>query len=562
MDVRDPIYAFEIARRSVGRAALHLGITTMTESTLDVLADVLLQYLSRTGKAMAHLVESSNRTSAHANVLDALQACQAVASPAVQRLHLAPDVEDSQQILLMGASGSAAAAVAKGGSGTGGAASAAAAAAKAATTAGGGGGSSDPTGKSGGRLLSATGTGSGTAVAGAFGQDSSTDWRGLAAFCFGPKWLEEKDEADDIPLPPPAQDATATPNDNDGNRMEIDGEEEDNENGDAAVARPGAGKVGPSAAAVTAAGGGDMDRVGRLLNTKKRGNKGWDAPYLDEVKAFPRASKNCANPHALPARVRLSLHYRKTDIDAEEAEEEEEAALAELDGIPDNVFVSANLKASGIEPDAAKDVTWGSMNKRKAGHDDNDDDDEDEGTGPPTKRVRLNDGNALRRASSAGRSKIGAETTKDDDGNMPTEFAYVPSFYPLPPSTKKVVDLGRTVVDTRAEQQKLLLQQQQETFFNPVASSSAVLDVPEASQDVRSSLVNMGQFYWGSGWDASTKPVDAEAGGKVVVPMGRPTSIGDGASVRPEEYIAPMSRASQSRVSRILEGSMDAAAMQ
>jgi hypothetical protein len=534
MEVKDQIYSFEIARRSVGRAALHLGIQTITESTLDVLADVLLQYLARTGKAMAHLVESSGRTSSHVNVLDALQACQAVASPAVQRLHLAPDVEDPQQMMLMGASSSAAAAVAKSGSGTTGAAASAAAAAAAAS--GNPGGSGNSMGKSTGGLRSMGGTAGGSAAA--FGQDSSTDWKGLAAFCFGPKWLEEKDESD-----MPERDNAAM--------MEIDGGSNENgENGEA-VARPGGGKVGPSAT-VGGTGNGESDRDGRL-SSKHGGNKGWDAPYLDDVKAYPRASKTCANPHALPARVRHSLHFRKTDIDAEEAEEEEEAAQADLDGMPDDIFVSP---AAGIEADQSNDPSWGSMNKRKLNKDDENDNDN---IAPPTKRVRLNDSSAARRTS------VGPDTTadqadNDEDVGMPTDFAYIPSFYPLPPSEKKVIDLGRTVVDLREEQQKLLLQQQQS--INPVASSSTVDVVgPEQSQDVRSSLVHLGQFYWGSGWDATTSG-SAGTDKEVVVPMGRPPMVGEGAIARPEEPIAPMSRASQSRVSRILEGSMDAAPMQ
>ncbi|KAG7362204.1 hypothetical protein IV203_025870 [Nitzschia inconspicua] len=546
MEVKDQIYSFEIARRSVGRAALHLGITTMSESALDVLADVLLQYLSRTGKAMAHLVESSGRPSSHVNILDAFQACHAVASPAVQRLHLAPDVEDPQQMMLMGASSSAAAAVAKSGSGTTGAAASAAAAAAAASTSNPGGSNNNnynPNGKSGGGSSASSGKASGTAV---FGQDSSTDWKGLAAFCFGPKWLEEKDD-NDIPL---------THDVDTSSRMDIDGE--DHENGDAngeAVARPGAGKVGPSATTGEPVDG-DTDRIGRL-NSDRQGNKGWVAPYLDDVKAFPKASKKCANPHALPARVRLSLHYRKTDFDAEEAEEEEEAAQAELDEMPDDVFVSTNLKASSIEADEATGGTWGRMNKRKADEDVNDED-----TAPPTKRVRLNEENALKRVNVGVTSAAdtGAEEEADDAApTMPTEFAFVPSFYPLPPSTKEVVDLGRTVVDLQEEQQKLLLQQQQNIY--PAASSSAVTVVGhEESQEVRSSLVHLGQFYWGSGWDATNTSDGVRK--EVIVPMGRPPSAGEGASARPEEPITPMSRASQSRVSRILEGSLDAAAMQ
>jgi hypothetical protein len=55
-------------------------------------------------------VQSSGRSSSLVNVIDALQAFQMVALPAVHRLHLVPIMEDSLQMMLLGASGSAAAA--------------------------------------------------------------------------------------------------------------------------------------------------------------------------------------------------------------------------------------------------------------------------------------------------------------------------------------------------------------------------------------------------------------------------------------------------------------------
>jgi hypothetical protein len=43
----DDVYSYEVARRSVARAALHLGLDSMSEEALDVLGDVLLAYLQR-----------------------------------------------------------------------------------------------------------------------------------------------------------------------------------------------------------------------------------------------------------------------------------------------------------------------------------------------------------------------------------------------------------------------------------------------------------------------------------------------------------------------------------
>ena len=152
MEVRDSIYSFEIARRAVGRAAVHLGIDSMSEAALDVLADVLLNYLDRVGRTLSHLVEASGRTSAHANVLDALLACELEASSAVKRLHLRDDNGDD----VFAGTGAMAAA-------------------------------------SGGASVSA-------ATASRDSNQLSSDWKGLASFLFGPKWIEEKTEEDEARL--------------------------------------------------------------------------------------------------------------------------------------------------------------------------------------------------------------------------------------------------------------------------------------------------------------------------------------------------------------------------
>lgn len=86
-EVRDDVYSFLVARRAVARAALHLGVQEMSHEALDTLADVLLAYLERFGKRLADAVESSGRSSAHTNALDALHAVELCTSAAVQRTH-------------------------------------------------------------------------------------------------------------------------------------------------------------------------------------------------------------------------------------------------------------------------------------------------------------------------------------------------------------------------------------------------------------------------------------------------------------------------------------------
>lgn len=92
MDSED-IYCHEISRRSVARAALHLGIDSMSQDLLDVLSDVLQQYVAKIGKTMAFLVESAGRPSSHSNILDALQAIQMTTAPAAYQVNETASVE-------------------------------------------------------------------------------------------------------------------------------------------------------------------------------------------------------------------------------------------------------------------------------------------------------------------------------------------------------------------------------------------------------------------------------------------------------------------------------------
>jgi hypothetical protein len=84
---RDAAFCHETARRAVARAALHLGIESMSVEACDSLAGVLIAYLERIGHAMAIQVEASGRSSAHANLLDALAAVEVCTEAAVTRVY-------------------------------------------------------------------------------------------------------------------------------------------------------------------------------------------------------------------------------------------------------------------------------------------------------------------------------------------------------------------------------------------------------------------------------------------------------------------------------------------
>lgn len=413
MEVREPIYTFEIARRSVGRAAFHLGIDSMSESALDVMADILLNYLNRVGRTLSHLVEASGRTSAHVNILDALQACEMVASPAVERLHIRDKSSEDDLFATAAASTSRA--------------------------------------------------------------HLSSDWRGLAAFLFGPKWLEEKDEDDEGSTSAPRQ------------------------------ANGAGGKVGPSAT--------------DDLSQSKSKTLGWDAPYLDEVLPFPNASEKCANPHPLPPYVGLSLHRQ---VDADDDNGEEDADEEALDQIPDNVFTSS----------------WGSIVKRKADSladgkaAATEDVEMTEATDtPPKKKVKIDDGSA---------KKADEERENRPEEGEREEYKakiYVPPFYPAPPVMKSATSqVGRKVVD--------------------IPPAPRIEGKEEGSKSVRASLVQLGS-YWGSGWDDPNSKRGAVK--PLAVPLGRSDT---GEQPGTSELVVPLKSASGSRVSRILEGSLDASAMQ
>lgn len=608
--IKDPIYSFEIARRAVGRAALHLGIDSMTEQSLDVMADILLQYLGRTGRALSHLAEASRRTSMHVNVLDAFQACQLVASPAVGRLHLQePEEEEEDEIIVKVApvpkpiEGSSAGMSADGttanlnGIGIGGSASASSPAAA---------------------VPSNGGTALKTKPNAMVSSLSSTGWKGLASFVFGPNWLHEKDNEEYL-MELAASRALAGTTGDDAN----------GEGGTELQSSGAGGKVFPSALPNGLTDGGDhhggigigLGIAGEMVGRKRNRRKGWDAPYPDEIPIFPRASATCANPHTLPARITggpsaaagtaaatSSTVYRKIEVDAEEAKEDSQEALNELEALSDEVFLphsaqeAINMKGNGVVP-AVGDSAWGSIDgtgkcistESSAAMKDEDGDVEMQ---PRTKKVKFGDGSSNTEAANGNnalpKSKVGASVQGTDTPNLGAKgvtvedeegFLYVPTFYPPPPSTKVVVDDRRTVVDGVDDRQQRLLQQQrtqqkqeQQAFATKAAieplegaalstsSSSAhnhdTLDL-DSSKVVRSSLIRLGNnSYWGSGWDNNPSSSTSLA-----VPMGRKVGkdSGGGSSggrVAPDDPIVPMNRASGSRVSRVLEGSMDAAAMQ
>jgi histone H3/H4 len=410
MQVPDEVYSNEIARRAVARAARRIGVETISEEALDVMADVLLVYLQRVGKTLATLVEASGRSSAHVNVLDALQAVEACTAPAAKQLHLGnlPDEGFNNEIPI-----------------------------------------EQP-------KVASTTTG-------------SSSWQDLAVFLFGENWQ--------------SQETVST-----------------------AQSQAG-GKVGPSAF---------LPKTG-----------GWNAPYRDEVPAFPEASDRCANPHPLSAAVGASLHDNVSAVD------EQESLSQQLDRISDSVFTEKLPLWGGLNqsstPAGAPDV--GAKRKR----------DEEE---------RDTDGDPQARATK--KAKLGPEqATESHHANSNRHPLYVPIFFPPFPEPHNGL-ASRMVVDVEAP----VAAESLEEPTNDKTSSATL-----AVTNVRSSLVHMGmqqqplqlQGYWGS------YHTDDAVLATLRVPQGRVPQDSQGNT---SAVVVPLGRASGSRVSRILEGSMDAAQIQ
>lgn len=348
---------------------------------MDVLADVLMSYLKRIGTTMAKMVEASGRSSSHVNVFDAIQAIQSCTSPAVNQIHPAQQSQQGQEQQQQ---------------------------------------PSPPP------------------FAGSTG--ASHKWQELAAFCFGPNWIQEASGV----------------------------VRRDSSTG---------GKAGPSSSKKT----------------------GWVAPFREEVPAFPQSSDRCANPHRMTPSVGLSLH-----MSADSVMHKDEMQSKQLDEIPDSLF----------------EAEWGSASepnqkKRKASEQET----------PTNKKAKLEGGDGKDLPRSSSNHSI---VTKDNDNNSKLRPTFVPNFLPSYPESSR---MGRSVVDVDA-------------------ANDSKRGEDDYILGVRSSLVDLGQHqYWGTGWDSDKKDDQAPA-----VPMGRLAAGNSGGSA----VVVPLGRASGSRVSRILEGSMDA----
>jgi hypothetical protein len=371
-------------------------------------------------------------------------------------------------------------------------------------------------------------TGSG-AISSSSDPQEELSWKGLAAFCFGPQWhlssgisgMAASVEAASI------QDAQIQP----GQQDQL-GQADESEQPLVESTAAAGGKVGLSVTSNTTGGDPLVELISR--------STGWSAPYPEEIPAFPvPSSSRIANPHPLHAPY---LHGRpETSADAAETEKSQEKMGEELEEIPDAFFGWGDLGAKERAPRNEQEPPIAAGSKRKEVTPDKD-------AEPPRKKIKR---------------------SVDGGGEIPAEqnatALYVPSFYPSFPRSSD--SLARTILD--AEGPPFVSAPKTTAASAPkakAASSSSSSSSPQAGTatdptlKVRSALVQLGQqagsTYWGSGWDVPAS--EKRQASELAVPVGRSAE-----AVGPApQQIVPLGRASGHPVSRILEGSMDAATMQ
>lgn len=238
---------------------------------------------------------------------------------------------------------------------------------------------------------------------------------------------------------------------------------------------------------------------------------GWNAPFPEEVDRFPVASQpdRIANPHTLSDEAWKSLHGS--------GKSEQAGSFVHEHGneIPTELW---GLLSNGKRKDKKKDNE--SSQKRQR---------EEEGEGSLRKRVKLSETNDI---DAQARELAASFNTAVDSEEETT----LPAFYP--PFPRQTSQAAKLILDDT----NMTVESAVEGGTTTAEVRSALLQLDDQVDEVAATRT-LGGGHWGTTMKA------------LKVPPGAPA---DAAST---PAIVPLGRASVSRVSRILEGSMDASSV-
>lgn len=323
----------------------------------------------------------------------------------------------------------------------------------------------------------------------------------------------------------------------------------------------------------------------------------WDAPYLGNVAPFPSVTSTeaIANPHRL-GRTKISLSLHDLASEREACRDSSSGPSKRLKGAADGKSIGTSKtnpvtsRAAKLAEESAmraalripagaywdKDTLWGcisekdeSSSERKSGDDEGEDKSGEKKKAVGAK-VKFDSKTGLKQQP-AGKKRSSSELDLSASSRMPS---YVPNFLPPYPSVDQTstLEYDRKLSVSAANAMGSVLVHV--TGQRGKGMSSNGRDSSRGGrEDVRRSVIELGRAaapsYWGSEWlddneggSSSTNTVShgVSAGSEVLVANAVVKEVAGSAAARKansDSQVVPIGRASGSRVSKILEGSMN-----
>jgi len=323
----------------------------------------------------------------------------------------------------------------------------------------------------------------------------------------------------------------------------------------------------------------------------------WDAPYLGNVAPFPSVTSTeaIANPHRL-GRTKISLSLHDLASEREACRDSSSGPSKRLKGAADGKSIGTSKtnpvtsRAAKLAEESAmraalripagaywdKDTLWGcisekveSSSEKKSGDDEGGDKSGEKKKAVGAK-VKFDSKTGLKQQP-AGKKRSSSELDLSASSRMPS---YVPNFLPPYPSVDQTstLEYDRKLSLSAANAMGSVLVHV--TGQRGKGMSSNGRDSSRGGrEDVRRSVIELGRAaapsYWGSEWlddneggSSSTNTVShgVSAGSEVLVANAVVKEVAGSAAARKansDSQVVPIGRASGSRVSKILEGSMN-----